>query len=240
MGLLDKLRLKNEKNRLIKPIEDKNSEINTDTQNRNIEDFLLTTVEFDDISATSKVSSMLKKQIRTENNDAQKPTALALSAKRLLKLQNELKGLTIMQVENSDGDIIPKGIITGKFEIERAVDTKRWRFFLSTNSNAKVATSRVYSSVDAVMNGIQSVIENVKKALIEDQTLKKPEILPFPKWVVYLDNKQKFNFILYTSNGNPAIHSHGYSNKLGCKKGIECVINACKNPMIEKTYLHDK
>jgi uncharacterized protein YegP (UPF0339 family) len=84
------------------------------------------------------------------------------------------------------------------------------------------------------------VIANAKKASIEDQTLKKAEILSFPKWVIYLDNSEKFNFILYASNGNPVIHSHGYANKVNCKKGIDSVIRACKNPMIEKTYLHHK
>ena len=245
MGLLDKLLLKGKKSKSIEAVENQSSVITTKTQDENIGDFPSPTVEFDDnIPTTSEISSMLKKakQIHIESNtdNMQKPSALALSAKRLLKLQNELKSLTVMQVENPDDDIIPEGIITGKFEIERAIDTKRWLFNLLVNNNNTVATSRVYSSVDAVMHGIQNVIVNAKKAPIEDQTLKKPEILPFPKWVIYLDNKERYNFILYTSNGNPTIHSHGYSSKPGCKKGIEGVIDACKNPMIEKTYLHSK
>lgn len=168
----------------------------------------------------------------------QKPSSLLLSAKKLQRLGSELKSLTVRQVENADGDIIPEGIISGKFEIERTLDSKRWLFNLLTPGNNVIATSRVYSSVAAAMHGIESVIANSKIADVEDQTLKKAEIRSFPKWVIYVDNAEKCNFILYASNGNPIIHSHGYSSKQGCKKGIESVISACKNPMIEKTYLH--
>ena len=222
----------------------KELETSPNVADENIEDFPLAPVEFNYDIITPKIPHISKKikvgRTESKSDAVQKPSALELSAKKLLKLQNELKNLTIMQVENPEGDIIPEGIITGKFEIERAIDTKRWLFNLLMNNNTTVAISRVYSSVDAAMNGIQNVIANAKKASIEDQTLKKSEILPFPKWVIYLDNKERFNFILYTSNGNPAIHSHGYSSKTGCKKAIEGVINACKNPMIEKTYLHSK
>ena len=212
-----------------------------------IADVPLAPVEFDyevtvpmaHSAKTPKIKKEVKAQVATKDPE-KKPSALQLSTKKLLKLQNELKNLTVMQVEKQDGDIIPEGIITGKFDIERALDSKRWFFNLLTNGGSVIGASRPYSSVTAVMNGISSVISNAYKASVEDQTLKRAEILPFPKWVIYLDNNEKFNFILYASNGNPVIHSHGYSSKQGCKKGIEGIIAACKNPMIEKTYLHHK
>lgn len=181
-----------------------------------------------------------KPEAPTTKDTAQRLSGLQRSANKLLRMQSELKGLSVMQVESNDGDIVPEGIITGKFDIERTLDSKRWLFNLLTTSGNVIATSRVYSSIAAVMGGIHSVIANSEKASLEDQTLKKAEIRSFPKWVIYLDNRERYNFILYASNGNPVVHSHGYSSKSYCKKGIESVIDACKNPMIEKTYLHHK
>ena len=241
MGLLEKILAKDRANEAISIIAESKAEVCESADDISIEDFPLAPVEFD--GATFNTLHTLRKENsakRDKKENAQGQNALKLSTKSLLKLQDELKNLTVMQVEKLDGDIIPKGIITGKFEIERTMDSKRWLFSLMGNNGSALATSRVYSAVSAAMNGIQSVIANAKKAPIEDQTLKTKEILPFPKWVIYLDTKERFNFILYASNGNSVIHSHGYSSKSAAKKGIESVIGACKNPMIEKTYLHNK
>lgn len=177
---------------------------------------------------------------KTGKDVSDKRSSLLLSAKRLQRLGDELKELAVLQVEQRDEDVIPEGSVSGKFEIECALDSKRWLFNLLSTGNNIIATSRVYSSVAAAMRGIQDVIENAKSAAFEDQTLKKAEIRAFPKWVIYFDNAGKYNFILYASNGNPVVHSHGYSSKQSCRKGIDDVIYACKNPMIEKTYLHHK
>ncbi len=249
MGIFDKIIARSKANETNVRAEEPKAINNSEAAVESIEDFPLAPVEFDDDSVASAVArkpektkkeptEAKKKTTEVKKEPPQKPSALQLSTKRLLKLQNELKNLTVMQVEKSDGDIIPEGTITGKFEIERAMDSKRWVFNLLTTGNNTIAESRAYSSVCAVMNGIHSVIANADKASVEDQTLKKAEILSFPKWVIYLDNSERYNFILYASNGNSIVHSHGYSNKVGCKKGIESVIKACKNPMIEKTYLH--
>ena len=161
-----------------------------------------------------------------------------LALRRLVKAYEELKNTEILQVAKSNGDIIPKGEITGKFEIERAMDSKKLTFNLLAPNHAVIATSQTYSSISATMRGINSVINNAAKAPIQDQTLKKVEILSFPKWVIYLDNSDKFGFILYAANGNSVAHSQGYTTKMNCKKGIESVIKSCSNAMIEKTYLH--
>lgn len=241
MGLLEKILAKNRADEAISIITESEAEVRDSADDISIEDFPLAPVEFDDATLNALHALRKEKSAKGDKKEAaQRPNALNLSAKSLLKLQDELKNLTVMQVEKLDGDIIPEGIITGKFEIERTMDSKRWLFSLMGNNGSALATSRVYSAVSAAMNGIQSVIDNAKNAPIEDQTLKKKEILPFPKWVIYLDTKERFNFILYASNGNPVIHSHGYSSKPAAKKGIESVIGACKNPMIEKTYLHNK
>ena len=245
MGLFDKILNKSKSNDADALIEAADDTVNADDANVTLYDFPLAPVELDDESSDThtyapKIKDERKLPEKAKREPDKKPSALELSAKKLLKLQNELKNLTVMQVEQFDGDIIPEGIISGKFEIERALDSKRWYFNLLTNGGNIIGSSRPYSSVSVAMNGINSVISNAKKAAIEDQTLKKAEILPFPKWVIYLDNNERFNFILYAPGGNAVIHSHGYASKQSCKKGIENVIGACKNPMIEKTYLHHK
>jgi uncharacterized protein YegP (UPF0339 family) len=245
MGLFDKILAKRKADKDYLNYDETENVKATEPTEEETEDFPLAPVIFDDETAIApkishKRTENTKNTTEEKKNPPKKPSVLELSTKKLLKLQNELKGLAVLQVEKYDGDIIPEGIITGKFEIERTMDSKRWIFNLLTTTNNVIGESRAYSSVSSVMNGIHSVIANSKKASIEDQTLKKAEILSFPKWVIYLDNSEKFNFILYASNGNPVIHSHGYANKVNCKKGIDSVIRACKNPMIEKTYLHHK
>ena len=243
MGLLEKILLKNKEADAPMVQEDENIE-NTQ-QKINIEDFPLAPVEFDDdvlgdIITPKEAKNRVAAIRQGLKYPPAKTTALQLSTKKLMKMQNDLKNLKVMQVENIEGDIIPEGIISGKFEIERALDSKRWYYNLLTSGGSIIGASRPYSSVSAAMNGINSIIANAKKASVEDQTLRRAEILPFPKWVLYLDNNERFNFILYASNGNAVIHSHGYATKQSCKKGIDSVIGACKNPMIEKTYLHNK
>ena len=245
MGLFDKILARSKANEATTLAAISNDAIDDVPTDVIIEDFPLAPVEIDyGLSAAHTDIPQIKRErklpMKATKEPEKKPSALELSAKKLLKLQNELKNLTVMQVEAFDGDIIPEGVISGKFEIERALDSKRWYFNLLTSGGNIIGASRPYSSVATAMNEINSVIANAKKAVVEDQTLKKAEILPFPKWVIYLDNNERFNFILYASNGNPVIHSHGYANKQSCKKGIENVIGACKNPMIEKTYLHHK
>lgn len=161
-----------------------------------------------------------------------------LALRRLIKAYEDLKNTPILQVEKCSGDLIPDGIITGKFEIERAMDSKKLFFNLLAPNHTIIATSQNYSSISAAMRGINSVINNASKAPVEDQTLKKAEILSFPKWVIYLDNSDKYGFILYAANGSSVAHSQGYTTKMNCKKGIESVVKSCANAMIEKTYLH--
>ena len=181
---------------------------------------------------------MAKKEKNTAKRDHSYYFQLAL--KRLIKAHEELKNTAILQVLAPNGDIIPRGTITGKFEIERAMDSKKLTFNLSAPNHEVIATSQSYSSVSAAMRGISSVINNAPLASIEDQTLKNVKIRSFPKWVIYLDNGDKYGFILYAANGSAIAHSQDYTTKVNCKKGIESVIKSCVNPMIKKSYLHTK
>ena len=130
-----------------------------------------------------------------------------------------------------------KPIAVGKFEIKKSKDD-RYVFNLYAANKVIVATSQVYSSSSAAMNGIKSVIENAEKAPVEDQTLKSYDTLPFPKWEIYLDKGNQYRFRLNASNGSCICHSQGYTSKASCKNGIDSIIRTAKNAVVEKSYLN--
>ena len=125
---------------------------------------------------------------------------------------------------------------TGRFEIKKAKDG-RFVFNLYAPNHLIVATSQVYSSSSAAVNGIQSIIANAEKAPIEDNTLKNPTKQGFPKWEMYIDKGGEYRFRLYATNGNCVVHSQGYKQKSSCKNGIESIIRCSKNAEIDKSYL---
>lgn len=130
-----------------------------------------------------------------------------------------------------------KNTVTGKFEIKKAKDG-RFVFNLYAPNHIIVATSQVYSSSSAAVNGIQSIITNAESAPVEDNTLKNPTKQSFPKWEMYIDKAGEYRFRLYASNGNCIVHSQGYKQKASCKNGIESIIRCSKNPEIDKAYLN--
>ena len=125
---------------------------------------------------------------------------------------------------------------SGRFEIKKAKDG-RFVFNLYAPNHIIVATSQVYSTSSAAVNGIHSIIANAEKAPVEDNTLKNPTKQPFPKWEMYIDKGGEYRFRLYASNGNCVVHSQGYKQKSSCKNGIESIIRCSKNAEIDKSYL---
>jgi hypothetical protein len=78
-----------------------------------------------------------------------------------------------------------------------------------------------YASLSSCKAGIESVRKNVGVP-IEDQTLKKYEVLPCPKYELYLDKAQKYRYRLLARNGELICTcEEGYASKDGCKKGIQ-------------------
>ena len=129
-----------------------------------------------------------------------------------------------------------KGGKSGKFEIKKAKDG-RFVFNLYAPNHIIVATSQVYSSSSAAVNGIQSIIANAERAAIEDNTLKNPAKQPYPKWEMYIDKAGEYRFRLYATNGNCVVHSQGYKQKSSCKNGIDSIIRCSRNAEIDKSYL---
>ena len=129
-----------------------------------------------------------------------------------------------------------KSVRSGRFEIKKTKDD-RFVFNLFAPNHIIVATSQVYSSSNAAINGIQSIISNAEKAPIEDNTLKNPTKQGFPKWEMYIDKGGEYRFRLFASNGNCVVHSQGYKQKSSCKNGIDSIIRCSKNAEIDKSYL---
>lgn len=126
---------------------------------------------------------------------------------------------------------------TGRFEINRTKDGKKFFFNLYASNKVGIATSQMYSTAQNALNGVKSVITNAPKAPIEDQSLKSYETLPYPKWEIYIDNGGKFRFRLNASNGSCVCHSQGYTTKTACKNGINSIIRSSRNAEIDKNYL---
>ena len=126
--------------------------------------------------------------------------------------------------------------LKGSFDVKRSKDD-RYVFNLYAANKIIIATSRVYSSAQNALSGIASVISNAERASIEDQSLKQYSTLPFPKWEIYIDKEGKFRFRLRAINGTCILRSQGYTQKSGCKNGIESVIKNCKTAKIDKSYL---
>ena len=97
------------------------------------------------------------------------------------------------------------------------------KFDLKAGNGEVIATSEVYTSKSACMNGIASVKKNSVIADVEDQTVDGFEKKKNPKYEVYTDKKGEFRFRLKASNGEIIATGEGYKAKAGCMIGIESV-----------------
>ncbi len=109
----------------------------------------------------------------------------------------------------------------GKFVV-KAVKTGI-KFDLKAGNGEVIATSEVYTSRAACMNGIESVRKNASAAKLEDQTVEPVEKVTNPKFEVYLDKAGEFRFRLKARNGEIIAVSEGYKAKASCMNGIESV-----------------
>ena len=96
-------------------------------------------------------------------------------------------------------------------------------FNLKAGNGEIIATSEVYNSKDACLNGIESVRKNAVAANLEDQTVEGFETQKIPKFEVYQDKKGEYRFRLKSSNGQIIAVGEGYKAKAGCLNGIESI-----------------
>ncbi len=107
------------------------------------------------------------------------------------------------------------------------------KFDLKAGNGEVIATSEVYATEAACMNGIESVRTNCA-ADVEDQTVENFETLKHPKYEVYNDKAGEFRFRLKARNGEIIAVSEGYKAKAGCFNGIESVKKNAPEAPVEK------
>lgn len=119
----------------------------------------------------------------------------------------------------------------GKFVVKQT--NTGVKFDLKAGNGEVIATSEVYSTEAACMNGIESVRTNCV-ADVEDQTVENFETIKHPKYEVYNDKAGEFRFRLKARNGEIIAVSEGYKAKAGCFNGIESVKKNAPDASVEK------
>ena len=74
-------------------------------------------------------------------------------------------------------------------------------FNLKADNGEVIATSEIYTTEAACMNGIESIRRNAVEAKLEDQTVEGYEAVTNPKFEVYTDKAGEFRFRLKAKNG---------------------------------------
>ena len=109
----------------------------------------------------------------------------------------------------------------GKFVIKQA--KTGFMFNLKAGNGEVIATSEVYTTLDACRNGVASVAKNAPVAALEDQTVEGFATEKNPKFEVYADKRGEFRFRLKATNGQIIATGEGYKAKASCLKGIESI-----------------
>ena len=121
----------------------------------------------------------------------------------------------------------------GKFIVK---ETKTGiKFDLKANNGEIIATSEVYTTENACLNGIESVRKNAADGKLEDQTVENFEKQTNPKFEVYKDKAGEFRFRLKARNGEIIAVGEGYKAKASCLNGIDSIRrNAPDSPVVKE------
>ena len=120
----------------------------------------------------------------------------------------------------------------GKFVI-RTTNTGV-KFDLKAGNGEVIATSEVYSSLDACKNGVESVKKNAPVANVENQTVEGYAEQKHPKFEIYQDKAGEYRFRLRATNGQIIAVSEGYTALAGCENGIESVKKNADSDVVEE------
>ncbi len=117
-----------------------------------------------------------------------------------------------------------------------------FNFHLLASNKEKIAvSSQVYKAKSSCKVGMESVGKNsvfcIENNKIEDNTLKKPTPVTFPKFEIYFDKAGLYRYRLYATNGESiAMSEDGYKSKSGCLNGIKSVaVNSVNAEIIDET-----
>ncbi len=108
----------------------------------------------------------------------------------------------------------------GKFIIKETATG--FKFDLKAGNGEVIATSEVYASESACLNGVESV-RVCCEGEIEDQTAEPVVTVKHPKFELYEDKAGEYRFRLKARNGEILVFSEGYNAKAGCMNGIASV-----------------
>lgn len=108
------------------------------------------------------------------------------------------------------------------------------KFDLKATNGQVIASSEIYESKAACLNGVESVKKNAAVAKIEDQTVSGYEAVTNPKFELYEDKAGQFRFRLKARNGEIIATSEGYTAKASCLNGIESVIKNAPEAEVEE------
>lgn len=108
------------------------------------------------------------------------------------------------------------------------------KFDLKASNGEVIATSEVYNSKAACMNGIESVKTNSQIAKTENQTKEDYEKVTHPKFQVFKDKAGEFRFNLTAKNGQIIAVSEGYKAMDSCLNGIASVVKNAADAPIEE------
>ncbi|MGN1084079.1 MAG: YegP family protein [Lachnospiraceae bacterium] len=120
----------------------------------------------------------------------------------------------------------------GKFVIKEVKSGVK--FDLKAGNGEVIATSEVYTTEAACLNGIASVKKNAPVAGVEDQTAAEVVAVKNPKFEVYEDKAGEFRFRLKATNGQVIATSEGYKAKASCLNGVESVKKNAPDAEVEK------
>lgn len=108
------------------------------------------------------------------------------------------------------------------------------KFDLKAGNGEVIATSEVYTTLDACRNGVASVKKNAPVANIEDQTVEGFETAKNPKFEIYQDKAGEYRFRLKATNGQIIAVSEGYKAMVSCKNGIASVVKNAPEAEVEE------
>ncbi|MBQ3230756.1 MAG: YegP family protein [Clostridia bacterium] len=119
----------------------------------------------------------------------------------------------------------------GKFVVKETATG--FKFDLKATNGQVIATSEVYTTKAACLNGIESVKANCVGG-VEDQTVEGFETVKHPKFEMYVDKAGEYRFRLKAKNGEVIAVSEGYKAKDSCENGIESVKKNAPEAEIEE------
>ncbi len=108
----------------------------------------------------------------------------------------------------------------GKFVVRETATG--FKFDLKATNGQVIATSEVYTTKAACLNGVDSVKANCVGE-VEDQTVEPVVAVKHPKFEIYNDKAGEYRFRLKAKNGEIIAVSEGYKTKDSCENGIESV-----------------